>query len=173
MNFSLRAIIRVFIAPKHSLSCKKEVWVSGLRELKTRGGGRRESGAFLLGKNENGIRRIHRFIYYDDLDPHCLDRGYVVFDGAGYSALWEECETTGLTVVADVHTHPGAHFQSESDRCNPMVALTGHIALIVPEFAMRVMLPNEIGIYEYKGDHRWQTYSGKKAMEYFYVGMWG
>lgn len=173
MNFSIRAIIREFVAPKHCLSCQRNVWTAGLQELKRRGGGRRESGAFLLGKNEGGVRRIERFVYYDDLDPHCLDRGYVVFDGAGYSALWKLCETSGLAVVADVHTHPGPSVQSESDRCNPMVAVTGHIALIVPDFAKRTFQPHEIGIYQYKGDHRWLTYSGKVAKMFFYVGRWG
>ena len=81
MNFSIRAIIRGLVAPNHRLSCPRELWYAGLRELKSRGGGRRESGAFLLGKNYDGIRRVCRFVYYDDLDPHCLDQGYVVFDG--------------------------------------------------------------------------------------------
>lgn len=173
MNFSIRAIIRGLVAPNHRLSCPRELWYAGLRELKSRGGGRRESGAFLLGKNYDGIRRVCRFVYYDDLDPHCLDQGYVVFDGSGYSALWQLCEETGLTVVADIHTHPGAPFQSQSDRCNPMVALRGHIALIVPDFATRLVLPGQLGIYEYEGEHRWKNHTGKNAAKYFYVGMWG
>lgn len=173
MNFSIRAIIRGFVAPNHCLSCKKDVWSTGLLELRRRGGGRRESGAFLLGTNEGGIRKIDRFIYYDDLDPHCLDQGYIVFDGAAYSPLWEICREAGLSVVADVHTHPGAPFQSESDRRNPMVAVTGHVALIVPQFAKRVVESTELGIYEYKGEHRWQDHSGRKAGEFFYVGTWG
>lgn len=172
MNFSIRAIIRGLVAPNHTLSCPRDLWQNGLRELKSRGGGRRESGAFLLGENHDGIRRICRFVYYDDLDPHCLDQGYVVFDGSGYSALWQLCKETGLTVIADIHTHPGAPFQSQSDRCNPMVALRGHIALIVPDFATRLVLPSQLGIYEYEGEHRWKNHTGKTAAKFFYIGMW-
>lgn len=38
-----------------------------------------------------------------------------------------------MMVVADVHTHPGRAFQSESDRTNPMVARAGHIGSMMRE----------------------------------------
>lgn len=173
MNFSIRAIIRAFVAPDHFLSCSYSLWNSGLCEIRRRGAGRRESGAFLVGKESNGIRRICRFIYYDDLDPHSLDKGYVHFNGAAYGPLWEICQSSGLKVVGDIHTHPGVAIQSSSDRQNPMVAIKGHIALIVPNFAQKIVLPNELGIYEYEGAHQWKNHSGKNAAKSFYIGVWG
>ncbi len=173
MNFSIRATIQALVAPDHRLSCPEKVWAAGLRELRRRGGGRRESGAFLLGSEESGKRRIRRFVYYDDLDPRCLDRGIVVFDGAGYGPLWKLCRESGLTVVADVHTHPGSAIQSGADRMHPMVAVKGHIALIVPDFANRIVKPRDLGIYEYEGAHRWRDRSGRRAGKFFYVGIWG
>ena len=173
MNFSIRATIRAFAVPKYRLSCPDKVWAAGLRELRRRGCGWRESGAFLLGKNECGKRQIYRFAYYDDLDPHCLEKGYVKFDGTGYGPLWDLCRRTNLEVVADVHTHPGAPIQSGSDRMSPMVAVQGHIALIVPDLARRMARPRDLGIYEYEGEHRWHNHSGGKAARFFYIGIWG
>ena len=173
MSFSIRATIRGLVAPEHRLSCPAKLWAAGLKELRRRGGGKRESGAFLLGTEERGKRRVHRFVYYDDLDPRCLDTGVVVFDGFGYGPLWQMCRETGLSVVADVHTHPGAPIQSGTDRIHPMVAVDGHIALIVPDFARRVVQPYDLGIYEYEGAHRWRNHSGGKATRFFYIGMWG
>lgn len=173
MNFSLRKTIRALLAPEHRLSCSSKLWRAGLAELRRRGGERQESGAFLLG-NRNGDRReISRFVFYDDLDPGSLDTGIVVFDGAGYGPLWRMCRETGLQVVADIHTHPGAARQSPADRDNPMVAERGHLALIAPEFARRRVGPSELGIYEYEGDHRWRDRTGKEAGKFFYIGMWG
>ena len=43
----------------------------------------------------------------------------------------------GLTVVADVHVHPGDSGQSNSDRAYPMISQAGHIALILPRFARK------------------------------------
>ena len=121
MTFSMRAIIRGFVAPEHRLSCSKAVWQQGLVELGRRGQGRRESGAFLLGHQRGTRRSISRFVFYDDLDPHCLDTGIVVFDGAGFGPLWALCRETGLRVVADVHTHGGRGpaRQSHLDREGP------------------------------------------------------
>jgi len=54
-----------------------------------------------------------------------------------------------------------------------MIALPGHIALIVPDFAERLVVADELGIYEYKGEHQWTDHSGKRADKFFYVGFWG
>jgi proteasome lid subunit RPN8/RPN11 len=173
MTFSIRKIIRGFVAPEYTLSCSTRLWRAGLTELRRRTEGWHESGAFLLGHREKKHRSIIRFVYYDDLDPHSLDSGIVIFDGAGYSPLWKLCAETGLTVVADIHVHPGAAQQSNSDRQNPMIATTGHIALIVPDFAVRIFSPNELGIYEYEGEHCWRDRSGERADRFFYIGFWG
>ena len=173
MNFSIRAIIRELLAPEHFLTCSKNLWNAGISEIKHRGAGRRESGAFLLGRESDGIRRIQRFLYYDDIDPHCLDQGYVHFNGSAYGLLWQICRSLDLRVIGDVHTHPGVAIQSYSDRQNPMVAIKGHIALIVPYFAKKMVLPQELGIYEYKGEHQWKNHSGKDAAKFFYIGAWG
>lgn len=173
MNFSIRATIQALVAPDHWMSCPGKLWVAGLKELRRRGEGRRESGVFLLGTEKRGKRRIRRFVYYDDLDPCCLDRGIVVFDGSGYGPLWQMCRDSGMRVVADIHTHPRSPIQSGADRMHPMVAIQGHIALIVPDFASRVVKPHELGIYEYEGGHRWREHSGKRAGKFFYIGMWG
>jgi proteasome lid subunit RPN8/RPN11 len=155
------------------LSCSSKLWRQGLTELKQRGGGKRESGAFLLGKRNGERRAITGFTFYDDLDPHCLDTGIIVFDGAYYNQLWQRCREQGLEVLADVHTHPGQAQQSSSDRTHPMVPKAGHIALIVPHFARHVCHMSELGIYEYQGNHCWQDHSGRDANQFFYVGLWG
>ena len=175
MNFSLRASIRAFVAPDHRLSCASWLWQMGLQELARRGEGCHESGAFLLGLTHNGRHRVTRFAYYDDFDPHCLDTGIIVFDGQGYGPLWRLCETTGLRVIADVHTH-GARLparQSNADRDNPMIATQGHIALIIPGFACPPVQVDHIGAYEYLGAHCWRDYSGVAVRRFFYIGIWG
>ena len=96
----------------------------------------------------------------------------MVFDGSGYGPLWQLCRETGLTVVADVHVHGGIARQSHADRDNPMIALPGHIAIILPDFAGRIFWQPEIGIYEYEGQHRWQDWSGKRARQFLYIGFW-
>ena len=173
MISSLRTVIRARVSPEHRLSCPARLWRAGLAELHRRGGGRRESGAFLLGRDAGRRRTIERFVFYDELDPRCLDTGIVDFDGAGFPPLWRICAESGLAVVADVHTHPGRPGQSHADRDNPMIATRGHIALIVPAFARQPVGADRLGIYEYQGGHRWRDRGGPRAGRYFYIGLWG
>jgi proteasome lid subunit RPN8/RPN11 len=172
MTYFIQAIIRALVAPDHRLNCSSSLWKRGLLELKFRGAGQRESGAFLLGFTDRDRRTITRFAFYDDLDKQCLDTGVVVFNGSAYGKLWDLCRTSGLMVVADVHTHPGLAGQSFIDQRNPMIAQKGHVAIIVPYFARRVFRANELGVYEYQGGHCWKEFNGKNATRYFYIG-WG
>lgn len=140
------------------LKIKLSLWKKLIKQLRLRGGGRRETGAFLLGKaNENSITA---FICYNDLDPCAFDSGIIIFNGDGYIPLWEHCSKTGLKVLADVHTHPGSWTgQSSSDMQHPMIAQKGHIAFIVPEFAaLKNQLLNGVGIHEFKGDKTWTSW---------------
>jgi proteasome lid subunit RPN8/RPN11 len=171
MTFSIRRIIRGLVAPKHRLSCSTRLWREGLRELRRRTEGVHESGAFLLGSQEGARRRITRFAYYDDLDLQSLSTGIVVFDGSGYGPLWQLCRDSGLSVGADVHVHGGVARQSTADRDHPMIALPGHIAIILPRFAERVFWPPDLGMYEYLGEHRWTDWSGARAKQFFHIGL--
>lgn len=95
-------------------------WYNLLKQLKKRGHGVRESGALLLAPV--GSRRVIEVLYYDDLDPSCLDTGIVKLSGGALIKAWQYCSESGLTIVADAHTHPGASTsQSTSDKDNPIV----------------------------------------------------
>lgn len=150
-------------APQPSLRIAAPLWRELLEQLRERGGGVRESGAFLLGTGTGPARVATRIVLYDDLDPDCLNEGYVHFDGRHYSQLWEICGAESLSVVADVHTHPHGPEQSPSDRMHPMVSIPGHIALIVPNYAQPPVAVSDVGVYIYRGRHRWTAYHGRAA----------
>ena len=134
------------------------LWFRLTKELYRRGGNRRESGAFLLSRENTA--RVECYICYDDLDPNCLNKGYVNFDGAGYVKLWQLCQRKKLRVIADVHTHPTAWTdQSDSDKENPMIPQKGHMALILPNYARGSRFGlRGVGIFQYMGDGEWQQW---------------
>lgn len=158
MAFSIARSIRTLIFPPRRLTCRRSLWAEILADLRKRGGGQRESGGFLLGRHEGDARTIEAFLAYDDIDPHAL-RGHIEFDGSRMDIVWRECGRRGLHVVADVHTHPGSAGQSDVDRANPMIPERGHVALIVPNFAHKLYLPGEVGIYEFRGRDGWIDHS--------------
>jgi len=126
-----------------------------LGELEARGRGHRESGAFLLGLRRRRRPRVTHIVYFDDLEPASLN-GAVHLTNLAYSQLWAMCRELCVEVLGDVHTHPGHMIgQSCVDQDNPLVAQSGHIALIVPNYGRGTIRPSDVGVYEYRGDDGW------------------
>lgn len=149
------------------------MWEEFLSELGRRGDGVRESGAFLLAPPQWRSRRtVHRVVYFDDVDPESLTGAITIRSGA-FDALWTICAAEKMRVIADVHTHPSTWVhQSETDRTNPMIATTGHVAIIIPDFATRRISPSECGVHTYRGAHEWDSATGAEASRALYVGRW-
>jgi proteasome lid subunit RPN8/RPN11 len=141
-------------------------WDDMVTELGRRSlNGGRETGAFLLAPHDGDGKRVTRVLYLDDLDPNCLVGG-IHFHGSGYSKLATMCEREQLRVVGDVHTHPGSWVgQSDVDRDNPMLALRGHFAVIMPDYSTRPMESHEVGIHEYRGEDGWKSSLGSDAAQ--------
>lgn len=145
------------------LEISASLWTELIADLRRRGGGARESGAFLLGAVDGAVRRVEAWVPYDELDLNALTYDYVRLDTAAFARLWSKCSELGMVVVADVHTHPGSPRQSNSDRVNPMVSQAGHIALIVPNFARGQVAPRNLSVNVYMGDKRWESFFNRDA----------
>jgi hypothetical protein len=171
MAFLLRTLLCSAFGQSPKLICDQQLWNDGADELQRRTEGIHESGAFLLGSVRGSVRRVRQFIFYDDIDPDCFAHGIVEFDGTKFGIVWDKCRELSVSVVADVHVHPGGYGHSRSDCSNPMIPEAGHIGLFLPYFAARSRLPGAIGIYEYLGARRWRDHSfrGDRA---FHVGWW-
>lgn len=142
------------------LEVPANLWVELLSHLRMQGAGVRESGAFLLGHKAEARRVVKQFLPYEQLQADALHDDYVSLSAASFSKLWDLCRAQGLSVVADVHTHRLGAGQSRSDRANPMIAVNGHVALIVPRFAQGNNRLHDLGMYTYEGNHTWTAYSG-------------
>jgi len=152
------------------LRFRRADWDRMTRELGLRGDGRRESGGFLMARRDGDRRRVVRVLYLDDLDPNCLQGKHIHFDGRAYSRLWDICDAENLVVVGDAHTHCGDWAeQSDIDARNPMVAVEGHVALILPRLAMHRIQPADVGVHRYGGSAGWQSWFGGDAAQRLYV----
>lgn len=129
-----------------------------IADLTKSGRGIKEAGAFLLGHANDQGRRVSSYLMYDAVATESsLQHAYVAFSAAEMARAWEHCYATGLQVVADVHTHPMGPGQSPSDRAHPIVSVPGHVALIVPFFAMRSPQPIDLGVHVFEGAGQWRS----------------
>jgi proteasome lid subunit RPN8/RPN11 len=139
------------------------VWNDLLTDLRKRGKGRRESGAFLLGCETESVKSVTRWVSYEDLDPKSKRHAIIKLDTSAFPKLWEVCAAFGLQVMADVHTHPGRPIRSLSDRAYPMLSIAGHVALIVPRFAAIAVTPTDVSFNIYLGSGSWRSLYGSEA----------
>lgn len=149
-------------------------WRRLMNDLARRGRGRRESGAFLLAETPTGNKpassRVRAWIPFDELDPECLN-GAISMRSQAFGRLWEICNSRSMRVIADVHTHPGSGVaQSPTDAANPMIAQRGHVAIIVPNFAIGRPAPRRTGIHVYRGHRKWASYFGRDAADRVNLG---
>jgi len=128
-----------------------------ISDLGTSGAGVKEAGAFLLGDSVgSGVRKVKSYLMYDVVAPvSSRAHNYVALTAEEMARAWDHCYRTGLHVVADVHTHPGWPQQRDSDRAHPIVSVAGHVALIVPFFALRQPTPADLGVHRFLGEGRW------------------
>ena len=139
------------------LRIRRRDWRELNAQLAARGGGHRESGAFLLGRRRGRRPLVTQMVYFDDLEPESLN-GAVHLTTIAFSRLWTMCRELGVEVLADVHTHPGEYIQqSHIDQDNPMIAQRGHLAIIIGHYAQQHAELRDVGIYEYRGDAGWDT----------------
>lgn len=151
------------MAPEEPITITRLTWFVLIGDLRRRGRGRRESGAFLLGPGDGKDRRVVEYVCYDDLDPGALDQGFVVFHGEGFSKLWALCAKRKLQVLCDIHTHPGSDVnQSYIDQENAMVPVIGHVAMIAPRFGntSRWSLDG-VGIHRLEEKGRWKQFRAR------------
>jgi proteasome lid subunit RPN8/RPN11 len=136
-------------------------------DLAVSGRGVKEAGAFLLGElHHDGRRLVTTYLMYDVVAPESSRaHNYVALTGEEMARAWDQCYRMGMQVVADVHTHPAGPSQSGSDRAHPMVSVPGHVALIVPHFALRGPMPADLGVHLFLGEGRWHSRFGADAAE--------
>lgn len=135
-----------------------------IHDLAASGRGVKESGAFLLGTDDGRIRKVSSHLMYEAIAPVSSgEHDFVALTAEEMAAAWDHCYRVGLKVVGDVHTHPLGPAQSLSDRAHPMVSVAGHVALIVPRFAMLSPTPADLGVHIFHGGSRWTSIFGEQA----------
>lgn len=163
-------LISRFVGRSALIRIDSATWHALFDELSARGGGVRESGAFLLGSKEDPRPRVREIIYFDDLDEDALT-GAIHLHAYAFARLWRICRQGNMRVLADVHTHPSAWVQQSTiDQANPMVAREGHLGLIVPEFARGSRSARAVGFHIYRGESGWDSHYGTGASRLLYVG---
>jgi proteasome lid subunit RPN8/RPN11 len=146
------------------LELPRSLYADLITDLARSGAGVAESGAFLLGTQDGEERQVSGYLPYEAVAAQSRRRhAYVAFTAQEMARAWDYCYQHKVQVVADVHTHPGGPVQSLSDRAHPIVSVQGHVALIVPYFALCNPQPQDLGVHQFLGGGRWRSLFGDDA----------
>jgi len=147
------------------LRCRRQIWDAGVQQLAKRTlGGRRESGAYLLGRpRSDGSRTFLNLFSTTISDEEALATGIVTIRQTALPRLLGSFAVRAVTASSpDVHVHPyGLRPKAESDQANPSHAAHRPYRAILPEFAHGNPRPGSIGMYEFLGNETWDEHSAK------------
>lgn len=148
----------------------RPLWLELTGHLNRASAGSQESGAFLLGSiDDAGGRNAASFVPYDQLDVAALHEQAVRVRTAAFSRLYDICGQRGQRVIADIHAHPRSAWPSGIDKANPMMAVAGHMALIVPNYASLPVRLELMTVNIYLGPGQWFTASGRDVNKHLEI----
>lgn len=157
-------------APTSSLKVPQSLWHELTHYLNAASADRQESGAFLLGGiDDAGSRVVASFVPYDALDTAAFHAQAVRVRTAAFSRLYDLCEQRKQRVIGDIHAHPQSAWPSPIDKANPMMAVSGHVALIVANYAHLPVRLDEMTFNVYEGPGQWFTATGRDVAKYLEV----
>lgn len=71
--------------------------------------------------------------------------------------LLDALDRRDLVPIAQLHTHPRAAFLSETDAIRPLVALSGFISIVIPDFGFVDLTdPKSWSVHEFQGARQWR-----------------
>lgn len=121
-----------------------------------------------------GVREGNTFNITQTIIP--LQKAGSVEDGLIYVVSGEELERIGLELYdnvlqlfAQIHSHPGAAYHSETDDAFPIVTVLGGVSIVVPNFAMGGVKISEWAIYRLLPNTGWTEINGKQKERLFVI----
>jgi hypothetical protein len=76
---------------------------------------------------------------------------------AAAARLFSELDEFDLVALAQIHSHPGEAFLSETDAERPLMAVPGFLSIVIPEFGFVDLANVEVWrAYEYRRPREWR-----------------
>lgn len=96
--------------------------------------------------------------------------GYRIEDGLLYSVNGEELHRINMwlyqnkrTLMAQIHSHPGEAYHSETDDKYPIVAVVGGLSIVIPDFGFNPVSIDEWAVYRLFSGKGWLSLSSKEV----------
>jgi hypothetical protein len=146
-------------------SCAQEaiycMFNAGLRKV--------EGVALFAGRRDGDTFIIERTIVPKQQAGN-LESGLIyIVEGDELHRIGIEIFDSGLQLFAQIHSHPGAAYHSETDDAYPIVTVLGGISIVVPNFARGGLNIREWAVYQLIPEIGWNGMSEDRKQQYFEI----
>jgi hypothetical protein len=107
------------------------------------------------GQQDGDVFRVTELIIPRQRGLRTSDGLCAIVDGAELARLNMHLYRNSLELVAQVHTHPGAAYHSETDDQYAIATTIGCFSIVVPSFAVRDYPLQECAVYRLNAAGRW------------------
>jgi hypothetical protein len=152
---------RVFDQSDHLLDLKRHIVPSGVLDvtrnhLQMAGRSRSEGALCWAGTPVGDAALITTAVLFTSSQHY----GGIHVSPAESGLLYEQCNARGLTLFAQVHSHPEAAFHSQPDELLPHSPVPGFLSLVIPSFGRRCLERiDRWAIYEQVSFERWREWT--------------
>jgi hypothetical protein len=130
-----------------------------LTHLKKAGREGLEGVALWAGAREGNTFQVRRTIVPEQ-DATRTEQGLLyVVPGAELRRINQELYEAGLTLVAQIHSHPTTAYHSETDDAYPIVTVLGGVSVVVPYFGRKGINLNTWEVYRLLPGRDWSHLS--------------
>jgi proteasome lid subunit RPN8/RPN11 len=130
-----------------------------LAHLKRAGRNGLEGVALWAGQRDGNTFRIQRTIIPEQ-DATRTEQGLLyVVAGAELRRINQELYEAGLMLVAQIHSHPGRAYHSDTDDAFPIVTVLGGVSVVVPDFGRKGINLTTWEVYRLQSGRDWARLS--------------
>ena len=121
-----------------------------------------------------GVREGETFLIKRTIIPEQtagdIEGGLIyVVNGEELHRLGLELFDSGLQLFAQIHSHPGAAYHSETDDAYPIVTVVGGVSIVVPNFARKGINLSSWAIYRLLPETGWTELSRNDKQNFIQI----
>lgn len=141
----------------------------GHKFLRATGAGGREGLVLWVGRREGPTFFVTDLVIPEQKGIRTMDGVCVVVEGPALARLNADLYKGQLQLIAQVHSHPGAAYHSETDDNYAIATKIGCLSLVIPNFANRPFSLAECAVYRLNTAGKWLELSNCEVDELIHI----
>ena len=129
-----------------------------------------EGLALWVGRQQGDIFRVSETVIPEQNHISNADGVCVIVEGGALHRLNVRLYKEGLTLLGQIHSHPGRAYHSGTDDAYAIATTVGCLSLVVPDFGRAPFTVSRCATYRLDAGGRWRPLSARDAAVLIAIG---